>query len=408
MIRLKPNGLVMKKINVYRILWPIFIFLFSLGQLQRVQVSQNIAFYLHDPLILIWVGIFIWKDFDLKNLKTKLKNNLWLSLFGIWSFLILVLSQIFSQNFDLKPYLYFGRTLNYLLFGLSLTQLKEQLTVKINHKKLSLLKIGLIFISIFIVASGFLQYLLMPDGRHLARYGWDEHYYRLMGLYLDPNFTGLLIVFSLINLLNIEITNPFKKDRSMTVYLAISFIIAIIALLLTYSRSCYLVFLGAASLLALDKLKQKKKSQTIILVLTIISFISSLPFLPNPGGAGVNLKRTDTIKSRVDANAGVINRMNSLQWIVGQGLFTNRIIYQTDQAHAIHAHFPDSIIIFIVSGSGLIGLSLLSLGLVQLTRRLKKNWLKLILLAAFLIHNLFNLSLIEPFSLLLLLTGLAV
>ncbi len=400
----------MKKINLYRILLPLVLFLFCLGQLQRIQVTQNIAFYLHDLVIVLWVGTFILTKSKsmVKILKKKIKNNFWLSLFGVWSLLILVFSQIFSSNFDLKPYLYFGRILAYLLFGFSLTQLKEELRLNYKNKEFSLTKLALVCLSVSLVGIGFLQYLLMPDGRHLAHYGWDEHYYRLMGLHLDPNFAGLLIVLSLINLLNIKMTNPFKKKKPSIFYLTIGFLASIVALLLTYSRSCYLVFLCSTAFLTLEKLKQKKTKQTAILVATIVSFLISLPFLPNPGGAGVNLKRTSTIKSRVGTNAGVIKDMSSLEWIIGQGLFTNRIVYQKKPPHAIHGHFPDSIVIFLFSGTGLIGLILFSLGLKQAAHNLKTNKYKLILLAAFFIHNLFNLSLIEPFSLLLVLMGLGV
>ncbi len=396
----------MKKINIYRILWPIILFLFSLGQLQRVQLSQNIAFYLHDLFILSWTGIFILSTLEIPPLKKTIKQNSLFFTFTIWSLLILILTQILGRSFNIKPYLYFGRILTYLLFAFSLTQLRKQLTIEVKDNQLNLIKIGLIFISVSIVLLGFLQYILMPDGRHLARYGWDVHYYRLMGLYLDPNFTGLLIVLSLINLLQIKTTNPFQNKKPNLFYLIGGFVSAVLALLLTYSRSCYLVFLCSTFLLSLEKIYQKKKQEAAILILTIFTFLALLPFLPNPGGAGVNLKRISTIKSRVDTNADIIKDMTTPEWFVGQGLFRNRIIYQTEQPHAIHAHFPDSIIIFILSGTGLIGLILFGLSLWQSFNNLKEDRLKLILVAAFLIHNLFNLSLIEPFTLILLLIGL--
>lgn len=385
--------MITKKINFFRILWPIILFLLLLGQLQRIQLEQNLAFYLHDIAILIWCVLFIFTEFKLKNIKTIIKQNKYFAVFVAWSMISLFFRQILT-NFDIKPYLYFLRIINYLFFVYSLTQLK-----KIFPKKNKSIFLGIVITSLAAIVIALVQYLLMPDGRHLHIYGWDQHYYRLMGLFLDPNFTGLIITFALLNLFKI------KQGKNLKLYLAYLFVV--ICLALTFSRSSYLVFLISSLILFFHNLFRKKIKSALLVAIAMIVFLISLPLIPKPGGEGVNLSRTSTIESRMEVNSSIMQQIQGVDWIVGLGLFNNRINDQLETSHPIHAHFPDNLPIFILSGTGVIGLLLFILSLIDWGRGLKKDVVKLTIFIALLIHSLFNLSLIEPFSLLFFLISIA-
>ncbi|MFZ2202248.1 MAG: hypothetical protein WAV56_02515, partial [Microgenomates group bacterium] len=51
----------------------------------------------------------------------------------------------------------------------------------------------LVLAAAILLIIGSLQYFLLPDVRFLAYLGFDDHYYRLIGSFLDPNFTGLVL-----------------------------------------------------------------------------------------------------------------------------------------------------------------------------------------------------------------------
>ncbi|MEA2056327.1 MAG: hypothetical protein U9O78_01250 [Patescibacteria group bacterium] len=382
-----------KKINFFRIFWPIILFLLVLGQLQRIQLGQNLAIYLHDIVIFVWSIVFFLTKIKFKKLKKIIIQNKYFAAFLIWSIGSLLLRQLLT-NFDIKPYLYFLRTINYLLFAYSLTQLKKLFPKKIKPVFFGVLVTGLTAIGIALI-----QYFLMPDGRHLHIYGWDQHYYRLMGLFLDPNFTGLIIVLTLLNLLR------YKQVKKLKLYLP--YLISVISLALTFSRSSYLVFLISSFILFLHNFSHKKIKTASFIAITVVIFLTSLPFIPKPGGEGVNLSRTSTIQSRMRANSSVMQQLQGFDWLVGLGLFNNRINEQLNTSHPIHAHFPDSLPVFILSGTGLIGLLLFMLSLIHWGRGLKNESIKLIMFIVLLIHSLFNLSLIEPFSLLFFLISIA-
>jgi hypothetical protein len=480
-----PKG----SLNIWRILWPVFVFLFALGQTQRLQLTPRIACYGHDLWLVIWLGAwFVWQlssrldrlrhkfdcrggrgpgsDSPLKYLtqeylaqattklcQTSLKfwqQYRYLTLFFAWSLLILGVKLVLTwagllpaeKHIGIRPWLYLLRLMAYLGFAYSLTQLKPHLILKDIKERwsksqldqLNLLTWGTALIPILIIAGGFAQYWLMPDARHLARYGWDVHYYRLMGLYLDPNFTGLLIVLGLINWLGFSFTNifaysqlnnenPFAKSPPLIkigLYLT-----ALVSLLLTYSRSSYLAFLLTAGLLLIFKLRRKLQAQALLIGAVMLGFIASWPLLPRPGGEGVKLNRTSTIQHRVNTSSSVIKNLSWDEWLVGRGLFvptvntrlTNKGKSQPasqekqgeQQDKPVHAHFPDNLILFLISGTGVIGFILFSLGIgEQLIKLRVQQPYQFLLIMAVLVHSLFNLSLHEPFVLLYLLVSLAI
>lgn len=353
------------------------VFLLSMGQLGRIQISQNISFYLHDILILMFFGTVI---FDLlknpKKIIEKVKKNKKFPKKIIFSlitsiFLSWIISAV-NKDFDYRSILYTLRFLGYWLFAYLL-----QTT---NHHQAKPWVLTALLLMLF----GFIQYFFLPDLRFINMMGYDDHFYRLSGTILDPSFLGLILVFTL----NYQLLS--KKPRWLLV------VLMVIAIALTYSRAVYLAFLLSTSLIAYY---QKSVSWRPKLLLTIIGFILLLPALPKQsGGAGVDLDRTFTIIQRFDNNKAALEKMTAKDWLIGRGLFrpTDR---NSSQTITTHAHFPDNILVLLISNLGILGTGL---AVILFWQALKtSNQLQKVLFWSLLIHSMFNHNLTHSFVMML-------
>jgi len=125
------------------------------------------------------------------------------------------------------------------------------------------------------------QYFLFPNMRRLFYLGWDPHYFRMVGLFLDSSLAAavygfLFLFFSL-----------YKKKRNL--YLAGLFLIFVA---LSFSRGAYLS-------LALTVIIYAIINRRYWYLAVFLSLLSLFVFLaPKPFGEGVNLKRTFSFYSR--------------------------------------------------------------------------------------------------------------
>ncbi|MBI2326329.1 O-antigen ligase family protein [Candidatus Collierbacteria bacterium] len=202
--------------------------------------------------------------------------------------------------------------------------------------------------SMIFMTIGLLQYFILPDTRFLTYLGFDDHYFRLIGSLLDPNFTGLvLVVFILLA--------P-----------KLFFLLPLIALALTFSRASFLSL--GVSLIYLAAVKKQFQLLLLLLILGI-----ALYFVPKPFGEGVNLFRTFSIVSRLEnqSQALAIFAQNP---ILGVGFGPRKI---------------DSSFIFVLTTTGVVGF-------VSFLVFLKKAWkqtadpLVKAALLVILVHSLFN------------------
>ncbi len=191
----------------------------------------------------------------------------------------------------------------------------------------------------------------MPDMRFLKLLGFDDHYYRLIGTLLDPNFSGAIIAGGAIFAL-------FANQLPL-------FFVSLIALALTFSRASYLSFGVAVVLLALYNKKTK-----LILLISLLGLI--IYFIPKPFGEGVNLLRTVTVFSRVNS------------WQTGLNLFIQSPLW----GWGFKKVFIDNSLIYLLVSSGLIGF----LSFLYLLKSIFKNIdpINKIILALLLIHSMFN------------------
>jgi hypothetical protein len=383
-------------INFVRLLLVLTFFLISFGQLQRIQLSFNVAFYLHDFLIgLIFFTLLIKTYFNQQRLWPSLVELKWVLIFLGWSLISLIINQ-FTSGFQLIPWLYWVRLLTYLGTGW-LIATQAQLNSAFNRWA----RLAMWAALINFVLIGFAQYLLIPDLRFLADAGWDVHYFRLAGSMLDPNFLGMLLGMGLIFLL---LKTNFHDQKKRILFTAI----ITLALALTYSRSSYLSFAVMMMVLIASPHKLKSKNVRTLAAALSILLLFLIPVLPRPGGLGVKLSRTETIDSRVHTNQTLIKSLNVKDWLIGRGLFTPTVNLTAADDQITHAHFPDNILVFVLSSAGLPGL-LLFIKFIweRLYTMYQKNLANFLLLLGILTHSFFNLSLLEPINLLILLLGLS-
>lgn len=357
----------------FQLLTLVFVFFLSLGQIQRVQLTAQIAFYIHEIIMLImWVFIsaFIntadWKDFF--TIKPWHKHPA--KLFVLF---LTIQTLIFSLfDFQIVSILYVAR----FFFYLSLYPLFT-FAVKRTFLKRELLTNLLILISGAVALFGWIQYLLIPDTRFLYAYGWDDHYFRLISTIFDPGFTAIVIIIGfLLFLTTRESFNSVHRFLTIPLFLT--------AILLTYSRAGYLSFLTGLGVLFLY---QKK----LLPVALGIIFIALIPFLPRPDGEGVKLERTASIEARIESNQEAVQEMDMQSLLFGNGWYRN--VQESETGKPDHANAPDNSFIAILYFTGVIGSILTIWSIGQILFANKNNPAVVAILASIVIHSMFNNSL---------------
>ncbi|MFZ5376900.1 MAG: O-antigen ligase family protein [Patescibacteria group bacterium] len=402
----------------------LFLSLFSLGQLQRIQLNQQIAFYLHDVFLFLWLIWSIpafrneWKNLVLEKYYYFIsQKRTWTTLvlvIFIWHVIILIVN-LFSGIATISNLLYLARLGTYLASAISLSFI-----IKTGQDRRRL-RIALVVSAMVVTFFGLIQYWFLPDTRVLAILGWDDHYNRLIGTFFDPAFTGLIIVMGFFFWQSLEkvITEKFGQ-----LFFLFSPIIFIIAILLTYSRASYLAFAVGLSVYFLISMMKNIGTKIINyrnylkIIIYLLVFLLALPFLPKPQGEGVQLARTSTIVSRWQNTSQYLQHISPLQWFVGQGIFgfqkTSSDTSQKQTSNesqpasmAKHAAFPDNLLVLLISTFGL------PLAIIIALYAQKKfsylltgdEWL-LATIYAVLTHSQFSNSLLQPFVLIFLMMGI--
>lgn len=296
--------------------------------------------------------------------------------------IILAFSLIFSLSFFNLPQIFLGavylvRLISYIFFAKIIFARYE----KNKHLKEVLLK-SLILIGVFIALLGYLQYFFLPDLRTLKTIGWDDHYYRLASTFLDPAFTGIILILAEILLL----VKTLKSRSYVFIFLNLFFLGAI---LLTYSRASFLALFFAFIFLFL-KFKQK------IILLLLGLFLLLVPFLPQAPSEGTNLLRTYSIgqKSR---NFSESFQLIKISPVFGLG-FDNLCIAKTkflgkDNPASHTCSGLDNSLLFIIAATGIVGLLIFAEFIIKIIAATKLDiwgWALLASLLAVFIHGMFT------------------
>jgi O-antigen ligase len=328
---------------------------FIFGQLLRVNVWPDVTIHLNDILVGIVGGIGLIRGIR------KIPRAWWL-----WAGAMILSLLVNIGQYPVKELLvsslYLVRWLAYAGLFFALANLKDKV----------LLKKGLVIVALTVAFLGIAQYLLLPDVSFLAAQNWDDHYFRLVSTFLDPGFTGIILVLGLILI--------FQKLPLASVIFT--------ALLLTYSRASYLAYL-----VGFTALSYFKKSVKIILVAGLI-LVLSIPLLPKTSGEGTKLGRENSVFARLNnwqEAVGVWQRAP----VFGVGFDAYR--YATGATLASHAGAgADSSLLLVLATTGIVGfLAYLNV--------LRWMWFrgKLLFRVSFLavlVHSWFNNTLFYPWA----------
>lgn len=251
----------------------------------------------------------------------------------------------------------------------------------------------LLYSGLGLAVLGLLQFVFLPDFGFLTVAGWDPHYFRTVTTFFDPNFAGGYFVLTLILLLQ-------KKWSNFV------FAIIYLALLTTFSRSSYLMFL--VSSLSLSFLNRSKKLAIISVLLFIILMMgfqiySQLVARPR----GIDREQSASFRLSTWQQGFAIFQKSPL---LGIGYNSYRYAIREykladDQFYKSHgASGNDSSLLFVLATTGILGFIAYILFLVSLLKyAIGNNFVLAAAVLGLLAHSFFANSLFYPFILIWLL-----
>jgi O-antigen ligase len=251
---------------------------------------------------------------------------------------------------------------------------------------------SLIIVVLAVSIFGFLQYFIYPDIRSFTVWGWDDHYFRLFGTFLDPGHTSIILVFGFLAAL---VKYLEKKDKKLLLVLTT----IIISIAFTYSRAGYLALTSGLFTIFL-----LKKNLRLFFIL-IMTFALLVIFLPRPGGEGVKLERTASIVLRMEDYRDTLTIFDKAP-LFGVG-YNNMCIARAkflDQVN-LNSHACSgsaSSLLLVLATTGILGFLIFANLVRKLVADLTKNTYGLTFLSclvALLVHSLFINSLFYPWVL---------
>jgi len=367
----------------------ILVFFFALGQLGRVELIGSQLVLQTNELAVGFIVIVLFL-LNRKKVLSEIRSNDLTKPLAIW-FLAIIISLIanifrFTANQILISSLY---VLRFFLFAGLYFVIKATFAESDKKYLTKGLGLGLLAVAGF----GLVQYFVLPDVSFLKAVQWDDHYFRLVSTFLDPGFTGAVLVLLVVQLFLQTGWQNFKKNWSDGLILILTYL----SLALTYSRASFLMFVSAFVVLAWIR-----KSWKIFLAAIVLVFMT-IRFLPvDVRSEGTRLNRENSVWARIH------NWQQSIEiWqkapIFGHGFNTYRYTkekfglstqIQTENSHA--GAGADSSILLVLATTGIVGLlAFLNLWL-KILQVGKNNWLFLAGLTGVFLHSFFNNTLFYP------------
>lgn len=261
----------------------------------------------------------------------------------------------------------------------------------------------LIFSGLGLAILGILQLIFLPDLRFLNQQGWDPHYFRTVSTFLDPNFAGAYFALTLILLLS----HPGGRSETRPKVFVLIFVVTFFALMTTFSRSSYLMFLISGLTLSFLEKSKSLFIKTIILFLVLfLGFQTYTQLVSKPR----NIDRGQSASFRFNSwQQGLI--IFQKYPVLGAGFnaykYTVKELKLGDQQF-IQSHGStsnDSSLLFVASTTGILGLISYLFFLMSLIWK-TKNYTLIAAILGLLIHSIFSNSLFfSPILLWLLLTS---
>lgn len=334
--------------NLILFLFIAAFFSLTLGEFGQFPfASTGFSFSVTDLLLsLSLIALLIWNIAIKKNLILP-RNFIFLMLFWAIGIFSLFLSLDLSGWFYLLRFLIYSSVfyLTYSLVNSRILGLGEYL---------SLIKITSVILAII----GLIQLIVFPDLESLTTLGYDPHKYRVFSTFLDPNFLGAFLSFCMAlttyELINKKYTN-LKLSFIENKWLFLSVAILALTILLTFSRSAYLMS-GIALTIILAS-----KSYKLLGAFILAGFILYLTFPPF----------SDRIQGAINVDKSANERFYS--WEKGITIFQqnpilgvgfNNIRNYSQSSSLLKVFTPDggnsgagidSSLIFVMATTGLIG-----------------------------------------------------
>jgi len=330
--------------SFFKKIFILAIFLFSLGEIIRIDYGNGIVFRPLD--VVIGMTVVFWLIFKLiKKEKIKQKNIYIpiLSFAGIGGLSLLINYSSLSVSEFFISLMYLIRWIAYAGIFFVVLDFDENFKKKISNI--------LIIVGSLIVGLGYIQYFFYSNLRNLYYLGWDEHMYRMFSVFLDPNFAGAFFVLFLLFLVSI-----FLKKKSILMGLIL--ILTLAAVFLTFSRSALIMLIISTSLLFI--LMSRKK---LIILLFAIVFVAILISSRYFNIANINLFRVASSEARIETAKDTLRIIQSRP-ILGIGFNAYRYVQvqyglRNKINNASHADAStDNSFLFVMATTGIVGLIL--------------------------------------------------
>jgi hypothetical protein len=352
----------------------LFLIIFPFGQILRIGILQPL-----DVVVGIAAAYAIIKKLEVPEFFKHLRPFL---LIAGASWILSIF--LFHQITVLYGLLYLLRLAAYFYFGVFVWNFVKK---KAGNKKLLL--DSLLTLSVVSALFGWIQFFVIPDIRPFFVWGWDLHFLRIVGTFLDPTFLGLIIVFGLILSIYRCIDSLNFRNILLTLFLLIS-------LAFTYSRASYLAFIAAILAIIFFE-KRFKKLLLLGISLILIAFV-----LPTSRNHSIDLFRTFSTFAKIENYQSTL-KIFSTSPVFGVGYnnmclaYRKYIGFQDFSSHACSG--SDSSLLFVLTTTGIVGLMIFIFSVHKTVQSLPKNRTFYILGASFLaliVHSLFSNSMFYP------------
>lgn len=198
----------------------------------------GVAVSLTDVLVGIALLFLVIWQVGIQRQIFKIKNFRWIIIFWLVGLLSLVVSGNLRGGLYLLRFILYSSS---FYLGYSLIRLKITTLTRISQL--------LVWLGGELAILGLLQLIFFPNLTFLADFGFDPHKNRLVSTFLDPNFTGAFLNISLL----LSLFLWLKERNKLWIIWSV---IILLAVILTFSRSAYLMMLVELGLFGLLKWKK--------------------------------------------------------------------------------------------------------------------------------------------------------
>ncbi|MCA9748280.1 MAG: O-antigen ligase family protein [Romboutsia sp.] len=238
----------------------------SLAQLTNISRSSGLNIYIFDIVVILFSMV---GTIDLLlNSKFIIPKSMFLYLiFFLWAFISIFLKLgHYNQTNYIVSIFYCIRLISYYISAIYIFNLLETKKIETQFIYKLIIASGLL-----IFVFGLIQLLVLPDFEVLdPSLGWDPHKNRLSSTFFDPNFVGVYFVVCLALLFESLFEKKFEMYKYKLQFKLTIAIIFAIGVLLTFSRSAWLM-LGVVLVVY-----GIKKAKTLLLVSIIVALCAYL------------------------------------------------------------------------------------------------------------------------------------